>query len=289
MAPLATGMDPELARCLALWRLEADGAHVQTVDGAVLFVRRGAERLVLKRVGNDERAQPRVLDHWSGQGAVRLLEQADEVMLMERAWPGRPLSELVFEGRDNEATEVVCSVISALHNDPPPDGFRTVEDWGEGFDRVRRQALAGGAAGDIIDLGQRVYADLCASQGERFLLHGDLHHDNILEDEARGWLAIDPKGVVGELAYETGAMLRNPGKDPDVYADPAVIARRTAILAGRLGLDAARIIGWCFAQAVLSALWCVEDGLNAAPAWRMAGATRPLLQDAAIEPVQKGV
>jgi len=106
---------------------------------------------------------------------------------------------------------------------------------------------------------------------------GDLHHDNILEDERRGWLAIDPKGVVGETAFETGALLRNPGPDPALWADAKTILRRTAILAERLGLERQRILAWCFAQAALSALWRLEDGLDPTPGWRMARASRGLL------------
>ena len=266
------------AERLARWGLTADGEPVETIAGVVQFVRRGQERLAFKvSTAADEAAQAATLAHWGGHGAVRVVDVDAGALLMERAWPGEPLSGLVLEGRDDEATQVVCDLIASLHRAPAPAGFRSVEDWGLGFGRVRAQALAAGADASTVDLGQTLYDDLCRSQGDRFLLHGDLHHDNILRDDARGWLAIDPKGVVGELAYETGCMLRNPGEDPGLYADPAVISRRAAILAERLELDPPRIVGWCFAQAVLSALWSLEDGCDASRGWRTAQATRPLL------------
>ena len=266
------------AERLARWGLTADGGPARTVAGVVQFVRRGEERLVLKLFTTaDEAAQAAALAHWGGHGAVRVVDVDAGALLMERAWPGTPLSGLVLDGNDDAATHAFCDIFAALHRAPAPGGFRTVEDWGRGFGRVRARALAEGADASMIDLGQTLYDDLCRSQGDRVLLHGDLHHDNILWDDARGWLAIDPKGVVGELAYETGCMLRNPGKDPRLYADPAVITRRAAILAERLDLDLERIIGWGFAQAVLSALWCAEDGWDPSRGWRTAEATRPLL------------
>jgi len=263
---------------LRRWGLTPEAAPIRTATGVVQFVRRNEERLVLKRIIHaDEAGQGAVLAHYRGQGAVRLVARCGPVLLMERALPGRPLSDLVRTGRDDEATRIVGEMIAALHIRPPPTAtFRTVEVWVEGFDRVRPQALAEGADPALIDRAQGLYRDLSASQSQRRLLHGDLHHDNILQDAARGWLAIDPKGVLGESAYEAGAMLRNPIQQPWLYADPMIIGRRAAILAERLELDHARILGWCFAQAVLSALWFVEDGVDAAPAWRMAEATLPL-------------
>ena len=88
------------------------------------------------------------------------------------------------------------------------------------------------------------------------LLHGDLHHFNVLEDAKRGWVAIDPKGVVGELEYEVGAILRNPNdfRQPDFFASRDIIERRLRILTNSLRLDYRRTLEWSFAQAG-SAIW----------------------------------
>jgi streptomycin 6-kinase len=95
---------------------------------------------------------------------------------------------------------------------------------------------------------------------EPVLLHGDLHHENILAAGRQPWLAIDPKGLAGEPAYEIGALLRNP--IPQLYTWPdldRITARRIDQLAEELTLDRERLIGWGLAQAVLSAWWNVED------------------------------
>jgi streptomycin 6-kinase len=92
------------------------------------------------------------------------------------------------------------------------------------------------------------------------LLHGDLHHHNILSAERQPWLALDPKGVIGEPAYEVGALLRNPF--PQILSLPGpgrLLARRVDQLAAELDFDRQRLVGWGIAQAVLAAWWSFED------------------------------
>ena len=133
----------------------------------------------------------------------------------------------------------------------------------------------------LLSEAHRVYAELCASQSRPRLLHGDLHHNNVLFDAERGWLAIDPKGVVGELKeYEIGAALRNPYEMPELFAMPSTIEKRVERFARALNLDAGRTLAWGFAQAVLSAIWSVEDGfaiLPGSPSIALANAIRSML------------
>lgn len=153
-----------------------------------------------------------------------------------------------------------------LHRPPPPGGgFPTVGAWGEGFARYRA-AGAPRLPASLVDRVARIYAELAALQGERGLLHGDLHHYNVVRDATRGWLAIDPKGLLGEPAYELGAALRNPAH----YPTPAWTTRRVDLMVERLGLGRTRVLGWAFAQALLAAIWTWEDGT--APAFAVAAA-----------------
>jgi len=139
---------------------------------------------------------------------------------------------------------------------PPEHPFPTVAKWGAGFARLR--ATYGGATGplptDLVQRAEALFAELLNSSAEPVLLHGDFHHENILAAQRAPWLALDPKGVAGEPAYEVGALMRNPRPQP-----AAVLARRADILAEVLGLDRGRLLQWSFAQAVLSAWWSVED------------------------------
>jgi streptomycin 6-kinase len=95
---------------------------------------------------------------------------------------------------------------------------------------------------------------------EPMLLHDDLHRDNILAAQRESWLAIDPKGLIGEPAYETGALLRNPLPQLLELPQPGrILAWRVNQLAEELDFDRARVRGWGLAQAVLSAWWSVEE------------------------------
>lgn len=245
------------------WDLQADGDVIERNGAHVAFVRRGDHRAVLKvlKPTSDETLAPVMLGHYRGRSAARVLGHEQNAFLMERAWPGTELTETVLAGRDEDAVRILCGVIADLHQDEPPPGpWPTVEDWGRAFPRYRAGTPSPEIPPALLDRAEAEFAALCASQGRRFLLHGDLHHENVLDGGARGWLIIDPKGVIGELAYEIGASLRNPGGAEHLYNDPRHIAARVRIFAETLGLPETRILRWSFAQSVLSALWHVEDG-----------------------------
>jgi streptomycin 6-kinase len=102
----------------------------------------------------------------------------------------------------------------------------------------------------------------------------------VLFDSGRGWLAIDPKGVIGEVEYEIGAVLRNPFEQPDLFLSCSTIERRLKLFASKLNLDYERALAWGFAQAVLSAIWNIEDGFVVEatnPSLRLAEIIGPLL------------
>ncbi|HEX2697620.1 MAG TPA: aminoglycoside phosphotransferase family protein [Anaerolineales bacterium] len=99
---------------------------------------------------------------------------------------------------------------------------------------------------------------LFAESGTLRLIHGDLHHFNILSSE-RGWLAIDPKGIIGPAAYEVGPLLINPWGDIQKISQLA--ERRIAILSERLGFTRKSLRDWALCHSVLSAWWGIKpDG-----------------------------
>jgi streptomycin 6-kinase len=270
-------MSGALAPWLARWGLELEGRPPPPGGrtpypgtGEVAFVRRADQSLVLKLLpqGADEYRSGEVLAHWDGLGAARLIEQAPGAVLIERARPGKDLSPMVQARRDAEATLILCEVMEKLNRPAPaPSGFRSVADWGLGFRRDREAAIAAGVEAALIDRAERLFFELCATQGPAILLHGDLQHYNVVSDAARGWLAIDPKGILGEAAYETGALLRNPTSNPALYADRAIIEHRVGLICERLGYPRERVLGWCFSQWVLSILWAIEDHIAFSPDW----------------------
>jgi streptomycin 6-kinase len=191
------------------------------------------------------------LEWFSGRGGVRVLAVAPEAVLMERVTPGTRLVEAEL---DDAAATAVAAVVMAAGGRRLPARARL------------GRALAGRPAA--------VFGELCDSMGEEVVLHGDLHHENILRSGG-GWVAIDPKGVIGEREYEAGALIRNP---IPVLHDARTLERRADQLAEALGLDGARIRAWAWAQAHLAAAWSVEDGEHPGY-WRaVAGRLEPLMR-----------
>jgi streptomycin 6-kinase len=269
----------ELAR---RWGVAVDRS-VDTPTSVIAFGHQGAEAVVLKVVKEpgDEWRSGDVLRAFDGRGVVPLLEQVDGAVLLARLDPGTSLVEVVHRGDDAAATAILCDVIAAMSPRDPPASCPTARDWAQGFGRY---AMSGDTQvpPNLVALAQRMFLTLCDSQRESRLLHGDLQHSNVLYDRDRGWVAIDPKGVIGELEYEVGAALRNPVEFPHLIGDTVTLERRIATFVSRLALDRRRAIGWGFAQAVLSAIWEVEDGhvLGATnQALILATALRPLLDE----------
>lgn len=199
-----------------------------------------------------------------GQGASRLLaaDSEERAMLLERVVPGTDLTALALED-DESATSIAATVMRRLWRPLPADhSFPTVDVWGRGF--ARHRAAHEGTAGQLpaarFEQAEKLFDELCGSAGEPVLLHGDLHHFNILAGAREPWLAIDPKGLAGEPAYETGALLRNPWGILTGMPNPRrLLRRRIDQLSEELSLDRDRIRGWAIAQAMLSAVWSAED------------------------------
>ena len=260
------------ARLTRRWHVEVD-SRIETDSSLIVFGRRGADPVVLKVVKQpgDEWRSGEVVNAFGARGVVRALEYDDGAALLERIVPGTKLVELTKAGHDDAATNAIADVIAAMAPDATPSWCPTVNEWGRGFARYLGRGDTQ-IPTSLVHRASDLYAELCETQGSTRLLHGDLQHYNVLRDEQRGWLAIDPKGVVGEAEYEVGALLRNPGELPAALTSPVIIERRVDTLSSRLGLDADRVLRWGFAQAVLSAIWLIEDGYPIGEAVRIAEA-----------------
>jgi streptomycin 6-kinase len=222
---------------------------------------------------------------WGGHGCAQLIESDLEggALLLERLVPGGMLLDLTDDG---EATFIAAQVMRALWCPAPPAPedavFSTAARWASGLGRLRANydGGTGPLPAEMVERAEALFDELLASSGAPMLLHGDLHHENILAAARAPWLAIDPKGLIGEAEYEVGALIRNPLPRlltlPDVAA---TLARRFDILAETLGFDRSRMIAWSYAQAVLSAWWHIEDhGHGWEPTITLAARLAPLLK-----------
>jgi streptomycin 6-kinase len=273
------------------WGLAIDNSF-ETESSVIAFGSRGhgtreSQPVVLKVIKRegDEWRSGEILQAFDGNGVARIYEHAPGAVLLERLRPGNSLAEMAVSGRDEEATEILAAVIQQMSmsahetSKASATGVVTVLDWAKAF---KRNIATGDdqVPKELVESAHRLYSSLCASQRDPHLLHGDLHHYNVLFDSERGWLAIDPKGVIGEVEYEIGAILRNPIERPELFLSRTTIERRTKRFTEKLGLDYERVLDWAFAQAVLSAIWSIEDGFPVDamnPALRLANALEPML------------
>lgn len=199
---------------------------------------------------------------YNGKGMAELIDAVPEkgVFLIERILPGIPLTS---EPDDSLATQIAAETMRALCL-PVPDqhSFPTTAEWFAGLRRLRNgfDGGTGPLPERLVSMAEDLSTRLLASSSADVVLHGDLHHDNILGSDRGGWLAIDPKGVIGEPCYEAGAFMRNPiGLYTTASGAVATVERRFKIFSEVLGFDRDRMAAWAFAQAVLSAYWCFED------------------------------
>jgi streptomycin 6-kinase len=248
---------------LTNWQLTLDEPPFVTSTGLVAKVNGAGHSYILKIAaeGSDEKTAL-ILAHYDGYGAVKVIKSDRHAILLERAIPGTSLRELALRGEDEKATHILCDVIQKLHtNEEAIESLPSIEDLGESFD-IYLLSHEKQIPIDLVCEAKLIYNELVKSQETPLVLHGDLHHHNVVYDHIRGWLAIDPKGYKGESVYEVGALLRNP---PHFHPTLPQIKRRISILCDRLGFDPERVRAWGFSQAVLAAIWSVED--RHSPKW----------------------
>ncbi|HJW41562.1 MAG TPA: aminoglycoside phosphotransferase family protein [Rhizomicrobium sp.] len=248
-------MRKHLAQHLDVWGLAPDGEPFETHSSWLAFVRRGDARAMLKvfKPESDEAPSARYLMLHRGHGTVRVLENDNRAVLLERIDPGTRLTSYPPDDRDDEATHIICDTIEKLQGATVDPAGWPGHDLH--YDEFEKSSALAPLTPQIAARAAAMMCELTTSEPQRVLLHGDLHLENILFDAARGWLAIDPKGEVGEIAYELAAPLRNPLERSELFMSEAQMDRRVRIYCERLGVDRQRVLGWCFARNCSAALW----------------------------------
>lgn len=207
------------------------------------------------------------LEHFDGIGAVTLLKSdlASGKVLLECITPGNSLEAL---NHTQEVVNISIAVMNQLHkplissnevqsmaSSAPTFSFPSLHQWFQGFKKLRQTFHDGTGPfpAHLIDYAEQVSKELLASMGEQVLLHGDLHYGNIIFSEDRGWLAIDPKGVIGEREFEIPLPKLN-----EAFTKQQLESTLKFFIEAT-GYDKERVLGWLFTKAVLAAWWTFED------------------------------
>ena len=261
----------DLKYYLNTWNLSNPQLLTQTVTSHIYAVTHDAETVILKLLSASETEEQRgaaALHYFGGHGAVRLLQHDDGAQLMEYA-AGEELVTFVERGEDEKATQIIAQVIKQLHSmpqDAPHDGLFTLDSWfGELFNKAAADKQAGVESIYVrcAPLAQRLLAD----QREVRVLHGDIHHRNIRQS-ARGWLAFDPKGLVGERTYDCANTLCNPAMPELVHKETRLLTN-AEILADTLSIETSRVLAFTYAYACLNASQCLRIGDEEMVQWSL--------------------
>ncbi|ENG6105610.1 phosphotransferase [Serratia liquefaciens] len=248
-------MNSALIPYMQRWQLQPDGQAFETHSSLLMPVRyQGAAAMLKIAREQEEKFGGLLMCWWQGEGAARVLAWHEDGILLERAQGSRSLPQMVRDGDDRQATEILCQVVARLHApraEPLPE-LIPLHQW---FNSLWPAAQAHGG---MLRLSARVAAELLTSPREQTVLHGDIHHDNVLDFGERGWLVIDPKRLYGERAFDYANIFCNPNYG--IATDPDIFQRRVVQICQLAGLERQRLLQWILAWAGLSAAWFMEDG-----------------------------
>ncbi len=210
--------------------------------------------------GIEVRNEVTALAHFNRRSGMVEMKDYDlekGIILLERISPGTSLSAVED---DRETTMTAAGVLRNLWTDPPEEAnLPTTEDREENFHRQIRKYPDGtdGFSKEILLEAAGMFRWLNETSLNKQLLHGDFHHFNVLSAEKGNWIAIDPKGLIGEVEYDLIQYMLNCLPETGMLP---VISQRVSIFAEELSLQRDRILKWGFCHSVLAALWCMEDG-----------------------------
>lgn len=285
-APPAWTGAPGLSAAVDRWGLEVDGEGFSTHSSDLLPVRHDDIPGMLKVARTDEeRRGNHLMARWAGRGAARVLLHDDAAIVLERGTGPRSLTVQATHAvgspqwtqDDARATRTLCAVARELHavddglpstsgttarpGADPADDLVPLERW---FRALLPRAETHRGFSRRAATTARALLD---EQRDPVVLHGDLHHGNVLDfgDAAEPrWKAIDPKGLVGDRAFDYANMLCNPSHE--VALLPGRLERQVAVVSAAAGLGTDRLLRWLVAWCGLSAAWFRE----ADPTWMSA-------------------
>lgn len=247
---------PELVRdCARGWDLTIGAPYNGGKVGLALRVERADGSPAVLKVSfpaRDTAGEAAALAHWRGNGAVRLLERDDarHALLLERCEPGGQLSDVEDE---DEAQLAAAGVLKRIWR-PPSRGHQfgllaTEAAWWADELPSRWTLCGRPCERRLVDAAVAAYRELGSDQDGLVVCHQDFHGGNVLRASRERWLAIDPKPLVGERAFDTAWLLRNRRASVGADAHPERrLRRRLDLLSSELGLDRDRVRGWGIAR-----------------------------------------
>jgi streptomycin 6-kinase len=215
---------------------------------------------VVLKIGCDRKslhAEMLALLHFAGNGSVQLIDyhESYNALLLQQAIPGITLKSL-YPAQAEYVIDHYLATMQHLHANPLPiqHHFAHIRDWLEAINRIASDQLPS----SLLEKACSLKSALVNSLNCNILLHGDLHHDNILKHGTQ-WIAIDPKGIIGDPEFEVAAFdFIHPGEMNNRNVTE-LFTSRVELIAAKTGMHTQRIIQWVFIRLILAAAWSIED------------------------------
>ncbi|KQX64900.1 MULTISPECIES: aminoglycoside phosphotransferase family protein [unclassified Paenibacillus] len=260
--------DKLICDCEKRWQIKMMSPFDLSFNFVAPAIREDGTEVVIKLVvpGDEFVSEVETLKLYNGNGIVKIIDVdiAKGILILERLIPGQTLASLENE---EEAAHIASQVMKKLWIPAPSNSssIPTTMNMEEKLINIykRNTEGLGPITKEILQEAVDTYRSMNAMPDKPFLLHGDLHHYNILMAAREPWLAIDPKGLIGDREYDVIQYLLN--KLP-IGDSTHVIEKRIDIFVKELNLDKKRLISWGFAHSVLATCWSVqEDGRYSKP------------------------
>lgn len=272
-----------IQRCIDKWQLSFEGLiRIGLPINVLMYVTNaGAEQYVVKVTPPhpEEQNERIALEHLAPEAMVRLVEYSadDGALLLERILPGRMLREVILD-RDEvrRAMVLLADVPTKIEQaQSETDWYKklpTYKDWmNEAFEKYRDSHPSTEFI-YFLDTAEVMFDTIQRNAEGECLLHGDLHHENMLFDANRGWIAIDPKGVIGPKLMECGRFLHNFMEDElDVIQNLSdaeivdlvgILSKRYALASEVLDISIDELAKATFVDITLSACWSFNSGAS---------------------------
>ena len=240
------------------WNLTPDGDRFQTHSSLLQPVLYEDLECMLKiSLTPEEKRGGKLLEWWNGKGVANVLKSDEDAILMEKIVSDYSLKSMSLNGKDDCSTRIICKVANLLHscNKKSLPELIPLNIW------FKDLFLSADRYGSLFLKAGEIAASVLENQTDLTVLHGDLHHDNILFSSTKGWVAIDPKGLFGDKAFDYVNILCNPTKE--IALSEGRLMKQIKIISQNSGVNINHILKWTIAWAALSAVWLLNDDIEA--------------------------
>jgi streptomycin 6-kinase len=238
-----------------IWKLSDLKLLHETPTSHVFKAHYKDRNVILKLLNSDgrkfEAKNPAYLNAAQNHGAIHILKHDQGAVLM----PFLDGDTLKHQKPYNDelATDFIGETLKQLHKAKIPNNvdFETLEHrFSFMNDYTNTEKFP-----PILSRAKKLADYMVENFPQSTLLHGDMHHDNIIHDTQLGWRVIDPQPIIGDLAYDCANTFKNPLDMTAFTHNKDRLLKQADSLARILDIDPRRIINYAFIHGCLSSCW----------------------------------